>query len=94
MIPLDNILTSTTLGRFAIDARKWFTGPKINLPQDKLDKVNLEQDRKGIRGLSSNDIEMGDSKEDSRTSLEKSDIEKEQKKEDSDIRVAEIEKVE
>ncbi|KAG1177911.1 hypothetical protein G6F70_001038 [Rhizopus microsporus] len=81
-------------GRFAIDARKWFTGPKINLPQDKLDKVDLEQDRKDIRGLSSNDIEMGDSKEDSRTSLEKSDIEKEQKKEDSDIRVAEIEKVE
>lgn len=40
-------------GRWAIDARKWFKGPVINLPGDQASEVNLEQDHIRI----SNDIE-------------------------------------
>lgn len=36
-----------------VDARKWFTGPVINLSKDELEHTQLEKDRQGI----SNDLE-------------------------------------
>ncbi|CAO3619577.1 unnamed protein product [Mucor fragilis] len=40
-------------GAFLVDARKWFTGPVINLSKDELEHTQLEKDRQGI----SNDLE-------------------------------------
>ncbi|KAL9537359.1 hypothetical protein MBANPS3_011844 [Mucor bainieri] len=40
-------------GAFLIDARKWFTGPVINLSKDELEHTQLERDRQVI----SNDLE-------------------------------------
>lgn len=35
-------------GAFLVDARKWFTGPVINLSKDELEHTQLEKDRQGI----------------------------------------------
>lgn len=43
------------IGSYAISARKWFTGPKINLSEDEIEHTNLEKDRK--MSDTSNDIE-------------------------------------
>lgn len=33
------------LGGYLFDARKWFTGPTINLSQEELDHTQLEKDK-------------------------------------------------
>ncbi|KAG1215135.1 hypothetical protein G6F68_021800 [Rhizopus microsporus] len=73
------------LGRYAIDARKWFKGPVINLPQDKAEQIELEKDRT----LSLDDIEVGSHEKDSQTTSKAN-----QKKHDSKVEVAQIEKTE
>lgn len=35
-------------GAFVVDARKWFTGPVINLSKDELEHTHLEKDRRGV----------------------------------------------
>ncbi|KAL7318613.1 polyamine transporter tpo5 [Mucor circinelloides] len=35
-------------GAFVLDARKWFTGPVINLSKDELEHTHLEKDRLGV----------------------------------------------
>ncbi|KAG0950808.1 hypothetical protein G6F57_001890 [Rhizopus arrhizus] len=72
-------------GRYAIDARKWFKGPVINLPQDKAEQIELEKDRT----LSLDDIEVGSHEKDSQTTSKAN-----QKKHDSKVEVAQIEKTE
>lgn len=36
-------------GSFLIDARKWFTGPVINLSKDELENTQLEKDRQAFQ---------------------------------------------
>lgn len=36
-------------GSFLIDARKWFTGPVINLSKDELENTHLEKDRQDFQ---------------------------------------------
>jgi hypothetical protein len=43
-------------GSYTFYARKWFTGPKINLSEEEIEHTNLEKDRK-MFNTKSDDIE-------------------------------------
>lgn len=71
-------------GSFVFSARKWFTGPVINLSQEDAEKTELEKDKKLFNSV--NDEEGQPS-----THQDSSSIHKEHKT--SGVEVLEVEKV-
>ncbi|CAO3632003.1 unnamed protein product [Mucor hiemalis] len=71
-------------GSFAFSARKWFTGPVINLSQEDADKTELEKDKKMFNSV--NDEEGQPSKHEDTSSIHKDN-------KVSGVEVSEVEKV-
>lgn len=71
-------------GSFAFSARKWFTGPVINLSQEDADKIELEKDKKMFNSV--NDEEGQPSKHEDTSSIHKDN-------KISGVEVSEVEKV-